>query len=453
MKALDQRLLAYARATRTFLFLSVALGVLSALLIVAQAWLLADVVARAFLGGEGLAATANPADRAAARRPGARDRRVGGRARGEPLLGAREVAAARGPAGARRDARPGQLARAAHRRARGPRHARDRRARRLLLAVPAAAVPRRDRAGRRRRGRPLERLDLGGDHRVHDPADPAVHGAGGRRDEGTHGQPVPHPGATRRPLPRRRRRTADAEGLRAGQGAGAGDPRDHRTLPPGGDRNAADHVPLLADPRARRDDLGGARGGRDRPAADGRPARSAHRAVRARARARGLPAAAPARRQLPRERRGHRRRRAGVRRAGGARAAARHAHRLPRPGARGPHRRGAAGQLPRPLRAGARRRFADDQRRARCWRSSAPAAAASRPCSACCSGSSHPSSGRSASADVDLAELDLDAWRARLAWVPQRPHLFKASIAQNVRLGRSRRIDRAGLGGDRARPA
>jgi ATP-binding cassette, subfamily C, bacterial CydCD len=39
--------------------------------------------------------------------------------------------------------------------------------------------------------------------------------------------------------------------------------------------------------------------------------------------------------------------------------------------------------------------------------------------------------------DVDLAELDPDAWRARLAWVPQRPHLFKASIAQNVRLGRS----------------
>jgi thiol reductant ABC exporter CydD subunit len=39
--------------------------------------------------------------------------------------------------------------------------------------------------------------------------------------------------------------------------------------------------------------------------------------------------------------------------------------------------------------------------------------------------------------DVDLAKIDLDAWRARLAWVPQRPHLFKASIAQNVRLGRS----------------
>ena len=54
MRALDRRLLAYARATRTFLFLSVSLGVLSALLIVAQAWLLADVIARAFLGGRSL---------------------------------------------------------------------------------------------------------------------------------------------------------------------------------------------------------------------------------------------------------------------------------------------------------------------------------------------------------------------------------------------------------------
>jgi thiol reductant ABC exporter CydD subunit len=60
VRALDQRLLAYARATRTFLFLSIGLGVLSALLIVAQAWLLADVVARAFLGGNGLAQLQTP---------------------------------------------------------------------------------------------------------------------------------------------------------------------------------------------------------------------------------------------------------------------------------------------------------------------------------------------------------------------------------------------------------
>jgi thiol reductant ABC exporter CydD subunit len=54
VRALDQRLLAYARATRTFLLTSVALGAFSALLIVTQAWLLADIIARAFLGGESL---------------------------------------------------------------------------------------------------------------------------------------------------------------------------------------------------------------------------------------------------------------------------------------------------------------------------------------------------------------------------------------------------------------
>jgi thiol reductant ABC exporter CydD subunit len=55
MRALDPRLLRYARATRTFLFVSVGLGLLSALLIVAQAWLLADVVAGAFPSGKGVA--------------------------------------------------------------------------------------------------------------------------------------------------------------------------------------------------------------------------------------------------------------------------------------------------------------------------------------------------------------------------------------------------------------
>ena len=54
MRAIDQRLLLYARATRSFLLLSVALGVLGALLIVAQAWLLADVVAGAFAASESL---------------------------------------------------------------------------------------------------------------------------------------------------------------------------------------------------------------------------------------------------------------------------------------------------------------------------------------------------------------------------------------------------------------
>jgi thiol reductant ABC exporter CydD subunit len=60
VRALDPRLLRYARATRTFLFVSVSLGSLSALLIVAQAWLLADVVARVFIGGASLAQLHTP---------------------------------------------------------------------------------------------------------------------------------------------------------------------------------------------------------------------------------------------------------------------------------------------------------------------------------------------------------------------------------------------------------
>jgi thiol reductant ABC exporter CydD subunit len=36
----------------------------------------------------------------------------------------------------------------------------------------------------------------------------------------------------------------------------------------------------------------------------------------------------------------------------------------------------------------------------------------------------------------DLAELDIDAWRSRLAWVPQHPYLFAATLGENVCLGR-----------------
>ncbi|MEU2561934.1 thiol reductant ABC exporter subunit CydD [Streptomyces longispororuber] len=47
-----------------------------------------------------------------------------------------------------------------------------------------------------------------------------------------------------------------------------------------------------------------------------------------------------------------------------------------------------------------------------------------------------PASGRVTAGGTDLARLDLDAWRAQVAWVPQRPHLFAASVADNIRLGR-----------------
>jgi thiol reductant ABC exporter CydD subunit len=36
---------------------------------------------------------------------------------------------------------------------------------------------------------------------------------------------------------------------------------------------------------------------------------------------------------------------------------------------------------------------------------------------------------------VDLREFDPAAWHARIAWVPQHPHLFAGTIAENVRLG------------------
>ncbi|MFD9905083.1 thiol reductant ABC exporter subunit CydD [Streptomyces sp. NPDC059063] len=47
-----------------------------------------------------------------------------------------------------------------------------------------------------------------------------------------------------------------------------------------------------------------------------------------------------------------------------------------------------------------------------------------------------PESGRVEVGGTDLARLDPDDWRSRVAWVPQRPHLFAASVADNIRLGR-----------------
>lgn len=46
-------------------------------------------------------------------------------------------------------------------------------------------------------------------------------------------------------------------------------------------------------------------------------------------------------------------------------------------------------------------------------------------------------SGRVTVGGVNLLDLDADAWRSRIAWMPQRPHLFAGTIADNVRLGRS----------------
>lgn len=47
-----------------------------------------------------------------------------------------------------------------------------------------------------------------------------------------------------------------------------------------------------------------------------------------------------------------------------------------------------------------------------------------------------PERGRLLVGDEDLAEIDLDDWRRRLAWVPQFPTIFRGSVADNVRIGR-----------------
>ncbi|MFJ9940947.1 thiol reductant ABC exporter subunit CydD [Streptomyces erythrochromogenes] len=47
-----------------------------------------------------------------------------------------------------------------------------------------------------------------------------------------------------------------------------------------------------------------------------------------------------------------------------------------------------------------------------------------------------PTAGRVRIAGVDLAELSPEHWRERIAWVPQRPHLFAGTVAENVRLAR-----------------
>lgn len=51
-------------------------------------------------------------------------------------------------------------------------------------------------------------------------------------------------------------------------------------------------------------------------------------------------------------------------------------------------------------------------------------------------GFQHPTYGRITVNGQDLAALPLEAWRSQLAWVPQRPHLFSGSLADNLRLAK-----------------
>jgi len=46
-----------------------------------------------------------------------------------------------------------------------------------------------------------------------------------------------------------------------------------------------------------------------------------------------------------------------------------------------------------------------------------------------------PTAGVIEAEGMPLADLDLAAWRAQIAWVPQRPHLFAGTVAENIALG------------------
>jgi ABC-type multidrug transport system fused ATPase/permease subunit len=48
---------------------------------------------------------------------------------------------------------------------------------------------------------------------------------------------------------------------------------------------------------------------------------------------------------------------------------------------------------------------------------------------------SEPTSGRIVVAGRDLSAIDPAAWRRRIAFVPQRPTLFRGTVADNIRLG------------------
>jgi ATP-binding cassette, subfamily C, bacterial CydD len=48
-----------------------------------------------------------------------------------------------------------------------------------------------------------------------------------------------------------------------------------------------------------------------------------------------------------------------------------------------------------------------------------------------------PASGTMEVGGADLAAIDLEQWRAQIAWVPQQPYLFAGTVADNIALGQA----------------
>ncbi|MEU2867713.1 thiol reductant ABC exporter subunit CydD [Streptomyces olivoreticuli] len=51
-------------------------------------------------------------------------------------------------------------------------------------------------------------------------------------------------------------------------------------------------------------------------------------------------------------------------------------------------------------------------------------------------GFARPAAGRALVGGTDLSSLSPESWRDQVAWVPQRPHIFAGTVAENVRLAR-----------------
>jgi thiol reductant ABC exporter CydD subunit len=54
-----------------------------------------------------------------------------------------------------------------------------------------------------------------------------------------------------------------------------------------------------------------------------------------------------------------------------------------------------------------------------------------------------PSAGRVTVGGIDLAECRAELWRRQTAWVPQRPTIFRGTVADNIRLGNERAVESA----------
>ena len=312
MSAVDRRLIDWARPARAFIVVVVCLGLVGCALLVAQSWLLAELIADTVSGVQPLDSLTVPllvlllvfvaravvtwAVEAFAHRSSATVKSQLRRAFLDKVLAlgthlARSAPTS--PAGDPGDARPG-------------------RARPLLRRVPPTGRSRFGRAGGGHRGHRLAGPRGRGDHAVHAATDTDVHGGRGRRHQGEHGTPPRRHAAPGGTVPRQRRRTGDLQGVRLHLG-GAAHPGVQRELPPRDHGDPAQGVPLLARARAHRVALHRCGGGLGGSSAGERHHGPAHRPVRPRAGAGGLPASACVGGAVPLERRRDSCCRAGVR--------------------------------------------------------------------------------------------------------------------------------------------